>query len=78
MRCGKSRALSRGKKAFPASLSNSKKKYEIETIQIDEDSYVSMSVCCKLVDGLDGEHFVYKTEQVKDYLDDNGKAWFLS
>jgi len=33
---------------------------------------------CKLVYGLDGEHFVYKTEQIKDYLDDDGKAMILS
>ena len=33
---------------------------------------------CKLVNGLNGEHFVYKTELIKDYLDDDGKAMILS
>jgi len=33
---------------------------------------------CKLVSSLDGGHFVYKTELVKDYLDDDGKAMILS
>jgi hypothetical protein len=33
---------------------------------------------CKLVNGLDGEHFVYKTDLVMEYLDDDGKAMILS
>jgi len=33
---------------------------------------------CKLVNGLNGEHFVYKTELIMDYLDDDGKAMILS
>jgi len=33
---------------------------------------------CKLVNKLDGEHFVYKTELIMDYLDDDGKAMILS
>ncbi len=33
---------------------------------------------CKLVNGLDGEHFVYKTDLVMEYLDDDGKAIILS
>lgn len=33
---------------------------------------------CKLVNGLDGEHFVYKTDLVSEYLDDDGKAMILS
>ncbi len=33
---------------------------------------------CKLVSGLKGEHFVYKTELIMDYLDDDGKAMILS
>ncbi len=33
---------------------------------------------CKLVNKLDGKHFVYKTELIMDYLDDDGKAMILS
>ncbi len=33
---------------------------------------------CKLVNKLDGGHFVYKTELIMDYLDDDGKAMILS
>ena len=33
---------------------------------------------CKLVNGLNGEHFVYKTDLVMEYLDDDGKAMILS
>jgi len=33
---------------------------------------------CKLVSGLNGEHFVYKTELIMEYLDDDGKAMILS
>ena len=33
---------------------------------------------CKLVNGLDGEHFVYKTDLVSEYLDNDGKAMILS
>jgi len=33
---------------------------------------------CKLVNNLNGEHFVYKTELIMDYLDDDGKAMILS
>ena len=33
---------------------------------------------CKSVSGLKGEHFVYKTELIMDYLDDDGKAMILS
>lgn len=33
---------------------------------------------CKLVNGLNGEHFVYKTELIMDYLDDDGRAMILS
>jgi len=33
---------------------------------------------CKLVNSLDGEHYVYKTDSVMDYLDDDGKAMILS
>jgi len=33
---------------------------------------------CKLVSGLHGEHYVYKTEQIKEYLDDDGRAMILS
>ncbi len=33
---------------------------------------------CKLVNKLDGEYFVYKTELIMDYLDDDGKAMILS
>jgi hypothetical protein len=33
---------------------------------------------CKLVSALNGEHFVYKTELIMDYLDDDGKAMILS
>lgn len=33
---------------------------------------------CKLVSGLKGEHFVYKTELIMEYLDDDGKAMILS
>lgn len=33
---------------------------------------------CKLVNKLDGEHIVYKTELIMDYLDDDGKAMILS
>jgi len=33
---------------------------------------------CKLVNALDGEHFVYKTDLVMEYLDDDGKAMILS
>jgi hypothetical protein len=33
---------------------------------------------CKLVNKLDGQHFVYKTELIMDYLDDDGKAMILS
>ncbi|WP_295421273.1 hypothetical protein, partial [Sulfurovum sp.] len=33
---------------------------------------------CKLVNGLNGEHFVYKTELIMEYLDDDGKAMIVS
>ncbi len=33
---------------------------------------------CKLVSGLQGEHYVYKTELIMEYLDDDGKAMILS
>ena len=33
---------------------------------------------CKLVSGLKGEQFVYKTDLVMEYLDDDGKAMILS
>lgn len=33
---------------------------------------------CKLVNNLNGEHYVYKTELIKEYLDDDGKAMILS
>ncbi len=33
---------------------------------------------CKLVNNLRGEHFVYKTELIMDYLDDDGKSMILS
>jgi len=33
---------------------------------------------CKLVSGLNGEHYVYKTDLVMEYLDDDGKAMILS
>ena len=33
---------------------------------------------CKFVNNLNGTHFVYKTELIKDYLDDDGKAMILS
>ena len=33
---------------------------------------------CKLVSGLNGEHYVYKTELIKEYLDDDGRAMILS
>jgi hypothetical protein len=33
---------------------------------------------CKLVNKLDGKHFVYKTELIMEYLDDDGKAMILS
>jgi len=33
---------------------------------------------CKFVNNLDGEHYVYKTNSIIDYLDDDGKAMILS
>jgi len=33
---------------------------------------------CKFVNKLDGEHYVYKTYAIKDYLDDDGRAMILS
>ncbi len=33
---------------------------------------------CKLVNGLNGEHFVYKADLVTEYLDDDGRAMILS
>jgi len=33
---------------------------------------------CKFVNRLDGEHYVYKTDSIIDYLDDDGKAMILS
>ena len=33
---------------------------------------------CKFVNNLDGEHYVYKTNSIIDYLDNDGKAMILS
>ena len=33
---------------------------------------------CKFVNSLDGEHYVYKTNSIIDYLDNDGKAMILS
>ena len=33
---------------------------------------------CKFVNSLNGEHYVYKTSSIIDYLDDDGKAMILS
>jgi len=33
---------------------------------------------CKFVNKLNGEHYVYKTYAIKDYLDDDGRAMILS
>jgi len=49
---------------------------EFDILMIKENHLHTIE--CKLVSGLNGEHFVYKTEQIKDYLDDDGRAMILS
>ena len=49
---------------------------EIDILMIKDNHLHTIE--CKLVNGLDGEHFVYKTDLVMEYLDDDGKAMILS
>lgn len=49
---------------------------EIDILMIKDNHLHTIE--CKLVSGLDGEHFVYKTDLVMEYLDDDGKAMILS
>ena len=55
---------------------NDKVENEFDILMIKDNHLHTIE--CKLVSGLNGEHFVYKTEQIKDYLDDDGKAMILS
>jgi hypothetical protein len=49
---------------------------ELDILMIKENHLHTIE--CKLVNGLDSEHFVYKTDLVMEYLDDDGKAMILS
>jgi len=44
---------------------------EFDILMIKENHLHTIE--CKLVSGLDGEHYVYKTELIKEYLDDDGR-----
>ena len=51
-------------------------KNEIDILMIKDNHLHSIE--CKFVRKLDGEHFVYKTDAIIDYLDDDGKSMILS
>jgi uncharacterized protein YihD (DUF1040 family) len=51
-------------------------KNEFDVLMIKDNHLHTIE--CKLVSGLNGEHFVYKTELIMEYLDDDGKAMILS
>jgi hypothetical protein len=49
---------------------------EFDILMIKENHLHTIE--CKFVNNLNGEHYVYKTERVKEYLDDDGRAMILS